>query len=104
VTRYHSLVIAPRSLPDVLRVLATSDDDGAIMAVEHRTLPIVGVQFHPESAASEHGYAMLDRFMHGSRAREKTLPNRADGAYKPEEPERAEHAFKPPPVALLKGA
>src|SRR5207247_2054807 len=55
VTRYHSLVIDPQSMPDSLRVLATADDDGEIMAVEHRVFRVVGVQFHPESAASEHG-------------------------------------------------
>jgi GMP synthase-like glutamine amidotransferase len=57
VARYHSLVIAPASLPPSLRVLASADDDGEIMAIEHRTQPVVGVQFHPESAASEYGYA-----------------------------------------------
>ena len=51
--------------PPSLRVIATSNDDGEIMAVEHREHPVVGVQFHPESAATEYGYAMLDRFLHG---------------------------------------
>src|SRR5262245_53843161 len=54
VARYHSLVIDPATIPDTLRVLATSGDDGTIMAVEHRVFPIVGVQFHPESAATEY--------------------------------------------------
>ena len=63
VARYHSLVIAPASVPESLRVLATSVDDGVVMAVEHRTYPIVGLQFHPESAASEYGYAMVDPCM-----------------------------------------
>ena len=61
--RYHSLVIARGSLPPSLRVFATAADDDEIMAVAHRTHPVVGVQFHPESAASEYGYAMLDRFI-----------------------------------------
>ena len=61
--RYHSLVIAPASLPQSLRVLARSTDDGEIMAVAHRTHPVIGVQFHPESAATEYGYAMLDSFL-----------------------------------------
>ena len=74
VARYHSLVIAPASVPESLRVLATSVDDGVVMAVEHRTYPIVGVQFHPESAASEYGYAMVDRFLHGARSRSDALP------------------------------
>jgi anthranilate synthase component II len=80
VARYHSLVIARASLPASLRVLATSDDDGEIMAVEHRTYPFVGVQFHPESAAAEYGYAMLDRFLRGSRSHPEELPTHADGA------------------------
>lgn len=81
VARYHSLVIAHASLPDSLRVIASADDDGEIMAVEHRTHPVVGVQFHPESAASEYGYAMLDRFLHGNRARPDELSIRADGGF-----------------------
>lgn len=61
-TRYHSLTIAPDSLPNVLRVTATSRD-GTIMGVIHRHLPIEGVQFHPESIASEHGHAMIATFL-----------------------------------------
>jgi anthranilate synthase/aminodeoxychorismate synthase-like glutamine amidotransferase len=80
VARYHSLTIAPASVPESLRVLATSVDDGVVMAVEHRAYPIVGVQFHPESAASEYGYAIVDRFLHGERSRFDALPPRADGA------------------------
>src|SRR5687768_9792272 len=53
VARYHSLVIARPSVPDALRVIATARDDGEIMAVVHREHPVIGVQFHPESAASE---------------------------------------------------
>ena len=68
-TRYHSLVIAKDSLPDDLRVIATSEDDEEIMAVMHTLHPVVGVQFHPESAASEWGYAMLDAFLHGQAGR-----------------------------------
>ena len=51
------------------------------MAVEHRTHPVTGVQFHPESAASEYGYAMLDRFLRGPRARTLSLPSGADGTH-----------------------
>ena len=79
VTRYHSLVIARSSVPDCLRVIAAAADDGEIMAVEHRTHPVVGVQFHPESAATEYGYAMLDRFLHGDQTRGDALPTGADG-------------------------
>ena len=106
VARYHSLVIAPPSLPPSLRVLAWADDDGEIMAVEHRTEPVVGVQFHPESAASEYGYAMLDRFLHGERVRTNELPNRADGAHRPaaEAGRRDDTSggFVPPPVELVR--
>ena len=79
-TRYHSLVIAPDSLPPTLRVTATSED-GEIMAVAHRSDPVVGVQFHPESALTEHGYWLIDRFLHGERAHESPLPDRADLAF-----------------------
>lgn len=71
-TRYHSLVIERASLPADLVVTATSEDDGEIMAVRHVRHAIVGVQFHPESAASEFGYALLDSFLHG-RASEHLL-------------------------------
>jgi anthranilate synthase component 2 len=77
VARYHSLVIAPASLPTALRVTATSEDDEQIMGVAHREHPVVGVQFHPESAASEHGYAILERFLAGDAAR-AGLPAAAD--------------------------
>jgi anthranilate synthase/aminodeoxychorismate synthase-like glutamine amidotransferase len=76
--RYHSLVIARSSLPSCLRVTATADD-GEIMAVEHRQHPVVGVQFHPESAATEYGYWILDRFLHGPVTRETVRPTGADG-------------------------
>jgi anthranilate synthase component II len=62
VVRYHSLVIERGSLPAELLVTATSND-GEIMGVRHKTLPIEGVQFHPESILSEHGHAMLRNFL-----------------------------------------
>ncbi len=62
VVRYHSLVIERGSLPADLLVTATSND-GEIMGVRHRDLPIEGVQFHPESVLSEHGHAMLRNFL-----------------------------------------
>ena len=95
--RYHSLVIAPDSLPPSLRVTATSED-GEIMAVAHRTDPVVGVQFHPESALTEHGYWLIDRFLHGNRARESPLPDRADLAFAPPE----SHESTVPPVELVR--
>jgi anthranilate synthase component 2 len=79
VARYHSLVIDRASMPEGLRITATSEDDGEIMGVEHRAHPVVGVQFHPESAASEYGYALIERFLRGARARTTELPVGADG-------------------------
>jgi anthranilate synthase component 2 len=61
VVRYHSLVVDRASLPDVLEVSA--EVEGEIMGLRHRTLPIEGVQFHPESILSEHGHAMLRNFL-----------------------------------------
>ncbi len=61
-TRYHSLTVEPESLPNCLRVTATSDD-GTIMGLVHEALPIEGVQFHPESIASEHGHEMIRTFL-----------------------------------------
>ncbi|WP_414829513.1 anthranilate synthase component II [Alteromonas sp. H39] len=65
-TRYHSLVIAPESLPVSLQVDAWCEhEDGyrEIMAVSHKTLPVWGVQFHPESLLTEYGHAILDNFL-----------------------------------------
>jgi len=83
-TRYHSLVIAPESVPPDLRVVATAED-GEIMAVVHRDHPVVGVQFHPESVLTEYGYRMLDWFLTGGRT--------------PNVPDRADQASVPPPQA-----
>ncbi len=60
-TRYHSLVIERASLPACLAVTAWTDD-GEIMGVRHKTLPVEGVQFHPESILTEHGHALLENF------------------------------------------
>ena len=59
-TRYHSLIV--RDVPDELIVNARTAD-GVVMGVRHRELPIHGVQFHPESIATEHGHAMLANFL-----------------------------------------
>ena len=112
VARYHSLVIARHSLPPSLRVTA-SDDDGEIMAVEHRSHPVVGVQFHPESAASEYGYAMLDSFLHSGSERQAVLPEGADSAHRTARNrlrglgwgfgrDEADEPFIPPPVDLVR--
>jgi anthranilate synthase component II len=66
-TRYHSLIIEREGAPEELEISAKSDD-GLIMAVAHRTMPICGVQFHPESIESEHGHAMLRNFLDLARA------------------------------------
>lgn len=62
VARYHSLVVERESLPDCLEVTALSAD-GQVMGLRHRTMPVEGVQFHPESVASEHGHALLRNFL-----------------------------------------
>jgi anthranilate synthase component 2 len=61
-TRYHSLIVERNHLPDCLEVTAHSDD-GLIMGLAHKSHPVHGVQFHPESIASEHGHAMLANFL-----------------------------------------
>ncbi len=61
-TRYHSLVVERDTLPDCLEITAKLAD-GTIMGLQHRKLPIHGVQFHPESIASEHGHALLQNFL-----------------------------------------
>ena len=67
-TRYHSLVVDRASLPDCLEITAWLED-GTIMGLRHRTKPVEGVQFHPESIASEHGHALLRNFLALSRTR-----------------------------------
>jgi anthranilate synthase/aminodeoxychorismate synthase-like glutamine amidotransferase len=89
--RYHSLVVAEETLPAELRATAW-DEDGVVMAIEHATLPVFGVQFHPESALTEHGYALLARFLFGERST-GPLPVSADALTSP-----------PPPVAPPAGA
>ena len=61
-TRYHSLIVDRKSAPPELEISAESED-GLIMAIAHRALPVYGVQFHPESIESEHGRAMLRNFL-----------------------------------------
>ncbi len=60
--RYHSLVVEASSVPDCLEVSARSED-GLVMALRHRQYPVVGVQFHPESILTEHGFVMLAGFL-----------------------------------------
>ncbi len=76
-TRYHSLAIEPETLPFELEVTGKTDS-GVVMAIEHRTLPISGVQFHPESVLTEHGHQMLGNWLErcgdvGARARSEGM-------------------------------
>ncbi len=66
--RYHSLTIAPDSVPDDLSVCARTDD-GIIMGISHHRHPVFGVQFHPESIASEHGHRLLANFLETTKGR-----------------------------------
>ena len=65
-TRYHSLVVERASLPRELEITAQSED-GEIMGLRHRALPVQGVQFHPEALLTEHGHRMLENFIAGGR-------------------------------------
>ena len=69
-TRYHSLVVT--DVPDALVVNATAPD-GSVMGLMHRELPIHGVQFHPESIATEHGHALLANFLTAAGLRARAL-------------------------------
>ncbi len=76
-TRYHSLAIESETLPDNLEITGITDS-GVVMAIEHKTLPISGVQFHPESVLTEHGHQMLGNWLErcgdvGARARSEGL-------------------------------
>ena len=72
-TRYHSLIVKRETLPECL--IETARTDGIIMGLRHRTLPVFGVQFHPESIASEHGHRLLANFL--AIARGANAPARA---------------------------
>jgi anthranilate synthase component 2 len=76
-TRYHSLVVDRASLPESLAVTAETED-GIVMGIAHRKLPIYGVQFHPESIASEHGHRLLGNFLR--RAGHNLAPGRKAAA------------------------
>ncbi|MEX0710860.1 MAG: aminodeoxychorismate/anthranilate synthase component II [Pirellulales bacterium] len=72
--RYHSLVVEEQSLPECLEVTARTAD-GVVMAVEHRDLPVVGVQFHPESILTECGYQLLGAFLRLAGLEVRELPS-----------------------------
>ncbi len=63
VARYHSLAAKEETIPDCLKVIATSDDDSEVMAVKHRTYPVYGLQFHPESILTPEGVTILKNFL-----------------------------------------
>lgn len=65
-TRYHSLAVAPETMPITLEVTATTED-GVVMGLQHKSYPVHGVQFHPESIASENGHALLQNFLNIAR-------------------------------------
>lgn len=67
VTRYHSLIVEKNSLPDVLEITSTTDD-GVIMGLQHKEHKTYGVQFHPESIASQHGHEMVKNFLELAKA------------------------------------
>ena len=76
-TRYHSLAVERESLPDSLEVTGTTES-GVVMAIQHKTLAICGVQFHPESVLTEHGYQIIGNWLQicgdkGARARSEGL-------------------------------
>jgi anthranilate synthase component II len=100
-TRYHSLVIAPASVPPALQITATSED-GEVMAVQHAEHPVYGVQFHPESVLTEHGYRLLDHFLHGVPASPRNLPQAPDGALSRSLEQASTLATAPPPVDLVR--
>jgi anthranilate synthase component 2 len=65
-TRYHSLIVQEKTMPPALRITA-STSDGLVMAVQHQSQPVFGVQFHPESIASDYGHALLANFLRMAR-------------------------------------
>jgi anthranilate synthase/aminodeoxychorismate synthase-like glutamine amidotransferase len=67
-TRYHSLIVEKASLPDSLEITAWTDD-GIIMGLRHKVMPIFGVQFHPESIATSHGHEILKNFLNITQGR-----------------------------------
>ena len=100
-TRYHSLAISPASVPSSLQVTATSED-GEIMAVQHAEYPVFGLQFHPESVLTEHGYRLLDHFLHGIPAVPRSVPSAADGALLSRDSSPSTLASAPPSAALVR--
>ena len=78
-TRYHSLVVERETLPEVLEITAETHD-GVIMGVQHKHYPVHGVQFHPESIASEHGHQLLANFLDLARVGRARAPAQRESA------------------------
>jgi anthranilate synthase component 2 len=78
-TRYHSLIVDRERVPEVLEITAETDD-GLIMGLAHKTLPITGVQFHPESIASQFGHRVLRNFLRSSGLDAPDIPDRSVAA------------------------
>lgn len=102
--RYHSLCVDPATLPDELFVTATSPDDGVVMGLRHRTLPIEGVQFHPESVLTPDGPHLLANFLRLAGEGEAGRLDAATGSFATRgiaepAPDRAEPGTEPAQVA-----
>ncbi len=78
-TRYHSLTVDRDSLPDCLKITAESDD-GVVQGISHNEFPIHGVQFHPESIASEHGHQLIQNFLDIARGKPEKKPGGKEAA------------------------
>ncbi|HET6965903.1 MAG TPA: aminodeoxychorismate/anthranilate synthase component II [Acidimicrobiales bacterium] len=76
-TRYHSLVVAASTFPAELEASAWAEDDGTVMGLRHRELPVEGVQFHPESILTEGGHRMMANWLRACGQTEVTLPEEA---------------------------
>ena len=67
-TRYHSLIVAKESVPTEFEITATAENDGEVMGLRHKSLPIEGVQFHPESVLTENGMKIIENFVRGCKS------------------------------------
>jgi anthranilate synthase component 2 len=76
-TRYHSLIVEEKTMPPALRITA-STSDGLVMAVQHQSQPVFGVQFHPESIASDYGHALLANFLRMARINWQPIKHNLD--------------------------
>ena len=76
-TRYHSLIVEEKTMPPELRITA-STSDGLVMAVQHQSQPVFGVQFHPESIASDYGHALLANFLRMARINWQPIKHNLD--------------------------